>query len=620
MKKILLPILLLIASTAFCQKIDLDKEMIKIIYTQLPDNNALSTSNTYGIIFSSDAETIRRTGLSKNEIENALVLPGLKYSKDNNNVDVLLQVTIEPVSIPYEKIETRTFTQKNTAGVDETKTYYFVRSDMIAPTTIKLVNKKTGAQIENVVLTPANAPVIFKSQEFNAQNLAQNNLNTGFGTDRDNNFKKTYKAAFLKTFSDLKTKYCYAPTYVNEEFWKIDLSKAPEYTSFNDALAKTKTSLENIKYNENIEATKSELAPVMQYWAENAEKVNTTDKKMRKLKYGYLINLARTQYWLEMFEECKITCNKIIENDYDKSDGKSILSNIDYVTKALAAHNVSTRHKAREGFTSTEKFELPINLDQPVVTNANPTTTTTTTANHNSIKIKPGEMISSTKQDAQDIKKIFKTEKDTTGKSFNEKFYVKYTVNSIETFDNYEKKCSINGEVDNSNNECQVLVGNSKSKFSSSLWLFPNHSSLWDINYSASEAQKLFKVGKYKLTYAYKDSLSYLNESTNMREYDIYYPPSKDVNPISFAFSLNWMEKNNIYKNIPGDFYDFEILESSIVQVPNGYEGSYQLLLKIRIPQIKLTKISGFSDVYIRSETITATNVEYYFHLGFLNP
>ncbi|MCR6639729.1 MAG: hypothetical protein NVV82_12290 [Sporocytophaga sp.] len=362
MKKIILLYLLFISVISTAQKIDLDKAIINVKYMDLPRSGALNSLKTYSVNLYSDPEYLAKLQLKDADIENAVYLKGFDYVKDPRSSDLVMDVIIDKYETISESIENTTYDSKDAQGKAVQLPGFYVLSNMIAPTFVKLTDNTNGREIENIGFATINQPIVFKSPTFPSKQEAINYIQKMLPSKRYDYFITTYKGLFNSTFSNLRTTYCFQPINVNDIMWRVDLKKNPEYAPFNEELDKTITALKAATHTESIEATRTALAPTLKYWQDNASKIDATDKKVRKIKYAYLINLAVSQFWLEQLDDCEKTCNEIIANDYDAGDGKRILSNVTYLKKCFATNNTVTRHLERPGMNSTLKFHPAGNL------------------------------------------------------------------------------------------------------------------------------------------------------------------------------------------------------------------------------------------------------------------
>jgi hypothetical protein len=362
MKKTVGLFLAFICFNTFAQKIDLDREKFPVAYITLPENNALIDLDTYNVHFYSSTITLGELGLKDAALEAAFNMVGYTYTK-NAEADFLLEISIDNVKAISQSIEQRHYTSKNAQGVSVQGIAYYVQSNIIAPTTIKLVIKETSAEVEQIRFATISSPMQFKSKEFESSDAASLYINKSLIADRNSFVQKAYQDQFNTVFLNFKKKYCYELTKAQELFWIIDLKKAPEFAEYNDQLYKAKSVFEKMEATASIEPLKLELAPIMKYWADKSAEVDASDKKGRKLKYGYLIALARAQYWMEMFSECEATSDAIIANDYDDGDGKALKAMMKYVKKTFEINKTTTRHFMRPAFNSSEIYKVAGNIN-----------------------------------------------------------------------------------------------------------------------------------------------------------------------------------------------------------------------------------------------------------------
>jgi len=366
MKKIILLYFLFISVISTAQKIDLDKEYINVKYMDLPRSGALNPLKTYSVNLYSDPEYLGKLQLKDADIENAVFLQGFDYVKDPRSADIIMDVIIDKYETISETIENTTYESKDAQGKLVQLPGFYVLSNMIAPTFVKLTDNTNGREIENIGFATINQPIVFRSPTFPSKQEAINYIQKILPSKRYDYFITTYKGTFNSTFANLRTSYCFQPTSVNDILWRVDLKKNPEYAQFNEELNKTVVALKAITHTQSLEATRTALATSLKYWQDNASKIDATDKKMRKVKYAYLINLALSQFYLELLDDCEKTCNDIIANDYDAGDGKRILFNVTYLKKCFTANNTVTRHLERPGMNSTLKFHPAGNIQQIV--------------------------------------------------------------------------------------------------------------------------------------------------------------------------------------------------------------------------------------------------------------
>lgn len=142
----------------------------------------------------------------------------------------------------------------------------------------------------------------------------------------------------------LNREYGFVVQQTSDYLWILDSKKHPEFDSNVKALTSIKAIFNKMEYNQDVAPLKAELEPTIKYF-EGVDKIYTEDERRhRKLKYGAYFNLAVIYHWLDMPDESDIWCNKLIENRYDASDGKSIKLKNENLREMFAVNQVKSRH------------------------------------------------------------------------------------------------------------------------------------------------------------------------------------------------------------------------------------------------------------------------------------
>ncbi len=355
MKKIIIYCLAIVGlcfEKGYSQKIDLDKELWIHSYVNIPKSNDLTNLNTYSINMLANVDNLNRIGLSSDKIEATFKLDGFIYT--NGLADILIEVTIENLRKISEEINTKE-SQVKDDGKTVTKKIYIPTTFYAIPTTIKITKSFNKEVIVNSIIGGDQNPIAIALGEFPTSEAANAHFK-GSADKRLESFKEKYYQLLTSELNDFKRRYDFTISEESDVFWHVDLKKSPEFAEFNEKLTASKEIFANQKVSDDIKATREKLVPMMQYLRENADKLTGEDKKNRKLKYAYLLNLGKIQLWLEMADECAITGQQVIDNDYDKIDGKNLLYVVKLLREELKRSPNGSRHLTRDGFTSTTRF------------------------------------------------------------------------------------------------------------------------------------------------------------------------------------------------------------------------------------------------------------------------
>jgi hypothetical protein len=351
----------------FAQKIDLDKELWTHNYVNIPKSNDLTNLKTYSVNMFANMDNLNRIGITSSKIEAAFKLDGFIYTKEL--ADILIDVTIEDLRKISEDVVTKESSVFE-GGKSVVKKIYVATTSYAIPTTIKAIKAFNKEEVMNTVIGDDQNPVVISFGEFTTSSEAYAYLRKSADKSLED-FKEKYNQLLVGRLNDFKERYDFAISKESDVFWHIDLKKNPEFAEFNEKLGTIKTAFADQKVSDDIKATRENLVPTMQYFRENADELATDDKKIRKQKYAYLINLAKTQLWLEMVDECALTAQQIIDNDYDKLDGKNLLRASSLLKDDLKRSPNGSRHLMRDGFTSATHFSaseiqpIPFKLPNP---------------------------------------------------------------------------------------------------------------------------------------------------------------------------------------------------------------------------------------------------------------
>jgi hypothetical protein len=131
----------------------------------------------------------------------------------------------------------------------------------------------------------------------------------------------------------------------NDLFWILDSKKNSEYDGHKKALADMKTLLGEISSEEPLDELKPKLQPIVDYFESVIPKfTDVKKKKHRKMRYASYYNIGRLYYYFDMPDKAIEYANKLIENDYDKSDGKKLIKKSERLKELFEINKLASRH------------------------------------------------------------------------------------------------------------------------------------------------------------------------------------------------------------------------------------------------------------------------------------
>ncbi len=322
-QRLLLPIALLFCALSFAQSTDLDKENFQVSYVKLPSNPVLEdTKRTY----SSNSNVARISGFSKVKAPGTL---DFTYSFKGTTTG---EVSIE--KIKHEKKDK----DGNVVSVSYT---YRANTSFRSTATLTTINALTGQSNENTFADESTYSSGEADSYYKAERLFNNNkyeIKNSHRSQHKGNIRSDIRSYLDRT-------YGYVPyTYAYEHFWILGSKKHPEYQKHHEAFDKLKVAFDKMKHDVPMDEIKKEVEPVIEYFNSIIPNYEGTKRKMRKVKYASYYNIAKIYYYLDMPEKVKEYAQKLIENDYDKADGKNFIKMADNLAKILEVNKVASRH------------------------------------------------------------------------------------------------------------------------------------------------------------------------------------------------------------------------------------------------------------------------------------
>ncbi|WP_378178147.1 hypothetical protein [Aquimarina sp. SS2-1] len=324
MKRILLfCVAFLLCTVSIAQRANLDRENFKTSYVNLPSKPIVDDS--------------KRT-YSTNT--NAIKIPGFSKVKTGGTLDINYQFNgtkIGTVDIKKEKHE-----RKDKEGKVLSVSYtYTANVDYSSSATLTVSNAITGETYDKNYSESYN----YTSKSFNSYKGAQEYYNNNRYSLRDkyksehrSQFKNSAKRHLIKTYGyDIES-------HEREFFWIMASKKHPEFTKHQEAYQTLKTAFEKMEHDKPIDSLKIEVQPVIDYFNSVIPNYQGDKRKIRKVRYASYYNIAKIYYYLDMPEKTKEYAQKLIDNDYDKSDGKYLNEIADDLLKEFEANKTKTRH------------------------------------------------------------------------------------------------------------------------------------------------------------------------------------------------------------------------------------------------------------------------------------
>ncbi len=322
-KKLSFFIVIFCYAVATAQSTNMDRKYFGVSHIKLPSSPILDDSKR---TFSTNSKFISLYGFSK--------------VNSGATLDIILDyqgIVVDDYDIVQHKVEDRDSDGK----LIRTRYEYQVVVNYNSRAAIQISNSLTGESNQEHYLENN----IFKSGMYRSYENAKK-----YYVGNGNSIKKRYRSEqwvrlIRRIKSDLNEIYGYVPFEVNNETLLILSSKKhPEYTTHQKLYTEAKTIFERMKYNEPIEGLALRLKPIIGSFEEITTKYTGTKRKERKIRHASYFNIAKMHYYMDNAEETRKYGQKIIDNDFNVSEGRRLIGLADRLNERLAVNQLSSRH------------------------------------------------------------------------------------------------------------------------------------------------------------------------------------------------------------------------------------------------------------------------------------
>lgn len=371
MKKITLLCLSLCSYLSIAQKVDLDRYYFNVSYQELPKTIIPLEQRTYSTNIITDGP-ISNLFPSAKVLNSQLNVYGWKKVTDNASLTVDLNLADF-----YEEgttVESRKVEDKDKDG-KVIKSYYMYtlvttyRGKGYAIVNAPAVAKPTAAAPAEAPAKPANrflkstnqeAPAndapsgntlklnfsdqyVYKSQENASQSFLERENAKNRAVNFDLRLREYVDKAINSANYQLNYNYGFKPISFQEQLWIMD-SKEEEGAIQKEAIEAVKTQFAGMKADQPIDKLTADLQPLIEYFESLKTKYKEDNKGSKKIRYSAYYNLGKIYLYLDQPEKTIKEGEGLIANDYDKGDGKDLISSAKKLIEKFDAAQLRTRH------------------------------------------------------------------------------------------------------------------------------------------------------------------------------------------------------------------------------------------------------------------------------------
>ncbi len=316
------------------QSTDIDKELINVNYVRLPKKPVLNDADRTFSVLSLNSEALTQS-LPELYFESEIKLSG--FTKLNNDAFLSIQSKLIDVTLLSSDIKSE---QKSRTDDNGKVTRWTEYKTIIKYRTEGSVTISSADQSIDEVFT-FNGDKTKSSKVFDNYESAR--------AFRNNNSIKTLRINYIKNVistinSRISSLFGYKEIKAEKYLWVLDSKKHPENESHKANFNLVKNAFSNMKSYESLDNIKAEVAPALEYYKSVLTKYDGKDRKSKKLRFASLYNIGWINYYLDNPDEAATYAAKIIENDYDKSEGKTLDKRAIALRDIFAVNKTNSRH------------------------------------------------------------------------------------------------------------------------------------------------------------------------------------------------------------------------------------------------------------------------------------
>ncbi|TWI01277.1 hypothetical protein IQ05_00853 [Flavobacterium tiangeerense] len=373
MKKTLIFLLFLISVTISAQKVDLDRFYFDVSYQALPKEPVPFEKRTYASEVKLGGKI--QTYTNPTSLNERINIYGWKKVDEGATVKIALH--IEDFVEKSVTSQVRVEENKDKEGrVTSRREYHYVLAKYSGrgyakiagprtpiPLTAKQIEEEKAKQaaastnrfLKNAVVKKDtvsdnggfnwnfNDDIEVKSAEFQDAASAMKSFNLNRNGVHDNTLRGYVDGTVNRFNTSVNYSYGFKPISTNQILWILD-AKNEEGSTQIEAIQAVRELFKNMKADQPIEDLKSSMQPLINYFDSLKTKYADDSKPARKMRYSAYYNLAVIYLLTDEPEKTIVEAEKLILNDYDKSDGKELINRANKLIEDFKIANTRSTH------------------------------------------------------------------------------------------------------------------------------------------------------------------------------------------------------------------------------------------------------------------------------------
>lgn len=340
MKKILIPIIILLSFTLNGQKVSLKNASCSYGVTQLPMDVLNESIKTYSVMISSNSKTLWSIGLNKTDIErDYLKLHG--FQRVERKGDLVLKLDIGAFTIIKEEIQESLKSLKG-GNTPENKEFQFKFTYSFP---VSLTVNKGDEKLSAFKYDMKASTNVFFSPKYGKSSIAYANkskyIKSWFNAEK----KKRLLKAAAAIYKGMNDKYGYFPISETIELSYAKVKKRPDLQGLKDEVLEVKKLLAEIRSDEPItDELKRSVNNILAIWKKAGDDTPAGDKHQLRLKAAYYSNVMKVSAAIEDFATAEEYANNLTALNKEKKAAKNMLKKVVAIRESFERTGKQSRH------------------------------------------------------------------------------------------------------------------------------------------------------------------------------------------------------------------------------------------------------------------------------------
>lgn len=333
------------ATASYAQKIDIDKKWLNLNVYALPTKDVDTSLHTVSYQFNGEY-VLPGWGIDPIQAKKSYCrIAG--YQTVESGGDFHLEINLLPIQFLDSRVDKRTTVSKDQSGRQTTTTYYQEVHTYNYNYNWKLMDKNGSVVSKGIFDGCSSGVVKFTGKESTDSKAVYASFNNNRVQTRLNIASDAIWNSMAAMHSALSSNFGYVCTSERFGIWVLDTKDHPEYETMKTHQETLKALFAKLRCSDVSAEEMEAIKPSIDYYNSIPQKYTADEKADKKLRYAAYFNLANIYLRLDDVANVKKYANLIIENDYDKKEGKEFIQDAENLIQIFERTHLRSRRIQR---------------------------------------------------------------------------------------------------------------------------------------------------------------------------------------------------------------------------------------------------------------------------------